>query len=133
MDQKKKPLQFNCLECSEPVNFSLFELEKQPNFACDSCQKKYAFSDNFLKQQLRKFENLCRQLIESEDILGSTSVGVDVGEHHVKIPYKILLTRLNPSLDLKIGDKTLSIRFRLEPCKDLAHLSKELLNLQGDS
>lgn len=133
MEKKGKSLQFNCLQCKEPVDFSLFEIEQQPIFCCSSCQKKYAFSDQFLKEQLRKFEGLCRQLIESEEILGSTSVGVDVGEHHIKIPYKILLTRLNPSLDLKIGDQTLSIRFRLEPCKDLGHLSQELLNLKGDS
>lgn len=128
--QERKTLQFNCLHCQEPVEFSLFEIEKEPTFSCTSCHKKYAFSDQFLKQQLRKFEGLCRQLLESEEILGSTYVGVDVGEHHVKIPYKILLTRLNPSLDLKMGDQTITIRFRLEPCKDL---SQQLLKLKGDS
>lgn len=117
--QKGRHLQFQCLGCEEAVEFSIFDLERQPLVECKCCRKKYAFSDETLSRQLRKFEALCNQLIESEEILGSASVGIDVGEHHVKIPYKILLTRLNPSLDLTIGDQTLNIRFRIEPCKDI--------------
>lgn len=133
MEQNLKELQFHCLACQEPVDFSLFDLEKQPAVACPHCQKKYLFSDHFLKQQLGKFVALCRQLIESEEILGSVSVGITVGDHQVQVPYKILLTRLNPTLELAFGDKKLPIRFRLEPGKDLVLLSQELIQLKGDS
>ena len=67
---------------------------------------------------MKKFEALCKQICESEEILGNASIGVDCGEHHVKIPYKLLLTRLNSCLDLKIGDQSISITFRIEPLKD---------------
>ncbi|MFQ5729416.1 MAG: hypothetical protein ACE5GN_03550 [Waddliaceae bacterium] len=75
--------------------------------------------DENLRRQLRKFEALCQQILDSEEILGNTSVGIDIGEHHVKVPYKLLLTRLNSSLELMIGDQPVSIVFRLEPALDL--------------
>lgn len=118
--QKGHMLQFNCQGCRHPVRFSVFDLEaRDPLISCTQCQKKYALNDETLKRQLRKFEALCRQILESEEILGNTAVGIDVGEHHVKIPYKLLLTRLSSSLNLKIGDEQISIAFRMEPLKDL--------------
>ncbi len=117
--QKGHHLQFECISCKSPVHFSIFEIEeKSPPLACCSCHKQYAFDDNNLIRQLKKFEALCRQIVESQEILGSSSIGVDVGEHHVKIPYKLLLTRFNSSIDLVIGDQPVSIVFRLEPALD---------------
>lgn len=114
--KKRDNLQFNCQSCGNPVCFSVFELERDNSLIhCSHCQKKYAFWDENLKRQLKKFEALCRQLIESEEILSHTAVGVDVGDNHVKIPYKLLLTRLNSTLDLMIGNQPLSITFRIEP------------------
>jgi len=117
--QKGHILEFSCLSCQQPVNFSVFDLESHNSpVTCEHCQKKYAFTDETLKRQLRKFVALCRQIIESEEILGNTAVGIDVGEHHVTIPYKLLLTRLNSSLELMIGNKPTTIIFRIEPTKD---------------
>lgn len=119
----KHILQFECQECKKPVKFSLFDLDAhQGLLSCSHCQKQYAFSDSTLNRQLKKFEALCRQLIESEEILGNASVGVDIGEHQVKIPFRLLLTRLGSTLDLKIGDRPLSISFRIEPVKDLSSI-----------
>lgn len=118
--QKSHLLQFDCQSCKAPVRFSIFELEgKNSVICCTECNKKYAFVDDTLKRQLRKFEALCRQLIDSEEILSQTSVGIDVGDTHVKVPYKLLLTRFNSTLDLMIGDQPCSISFRIEPIKDL--------------
>lgn len=118
--QKRKNLQFNCQSCKQPVSFSVFELEGLAGLVhCEHCQKKYAFSDEVLKRQLKKFEALCQQLIESEEILANTAVGIDVGEHRVKIPYRLLLTRLSSTLDLMIGNQPVSISFRIEPLRDL--------------
>lgn len=117
--QKSHNLQFKCQSCSAPVCFSIFELDHD-HIACTQCKKKYAFNDASLKRQLKKFESLCKQLIDSEEILSNTSVGIDIGEHHVKVPFKILLTRLNSTLDLMIGNQPLSICFRIEPLKDLS-------------
>ena len=69
-------------------------------------------------RQVKKFEALCRVIHESEEILGHASVGVDVGEHHVKVPYKLLLTRLSSSLELNMNGNTVSIAFRSEPTKE---------------
>lgn len=117
--QKGHVLQFNCLQCKQPVEFSIFELE-QPGHCiqCTNCQKKYVFNDETLIRQLKKFASLCKQLIDSEEILGQTIVGIDVGDKNVKIPYKILLTRFTSSLELIMGDQIVNIRFRIEPLID---------------
>ncbi|NGX43832.1 MAG: hypothetical protein K940chlam7_02137 [Chlamydiae bacterium] len=118
--QKGHKLQFDCLSCKEPVRFSIFELDNSEEpVICSKCSKQYILKDETLRRQLTKFEALCRQILESEEILGNTSVGIDIGEHHVKVPYKLLLTRLNSSLELTIGDQPVSIVFRLEPSLDI--------------
>lgn len=121
--QKGHTLQFKCLSCATPVTFSVFDLDNQPTICCHSCEKKFAFSDPVLVRQLKKFEALCRQIQDSEEILGTASVGVDVGEHHVKVPYKLLLTRLSSSLDLNIAGQKVPIFFRIEPIKDTPALT----------
>jgi len=118
--QKGHLLQFTCLSCSESVEFSVFDLQGDKcQTACPECKKKYNFDDEVLVRQLRKFAQLCSQLVDSEEILANTAVGIDVGEHHVKVPFKLLLTRFNSCLELMIGDKLLNIYFRIEPLKDM--------------
>lgn len=118
--QKGHRLQFDCLECHKPVQFSVFEIENEADgFCCTHCHKQYVFADPDLQRQLKKFENLCRTLCDSEEILSNTSVGVDVGGRQIKIPYKILLSRLSSHIDLDIGGKKIAIHFRIEPIKDV--------------
>lgn len=111
-------LEFDCKKCSKPVRFSLFEIEHHPDLTCAHCWNKYVFEDETLKKHLKHFESLCRSILEAEEILGSTSIGVDVGDHHVKIPFKLLLTKLTTRLDLTIGDSSKTLSFRFEPLKD---------------
>lgn len=119
-------LQFKCQKCQTPIQFSIFDLDaNKGQLCCAECKRKYAFSDDILVRQLKKFEALCRQLIDSEEILSHTSVGIDIAEHHVKVPYRLLLTRLSPTLDLMIGDQPLAISFRIEPVKDLSSILSE--------
>lgn len=114
--QKGHKLEFACQCCGAPILFSVFHLDAVNHVvACLSCDKKYAFNDETLLRQLNKFEKLCQQINESEEILGDASVGIDVGGHHVEVPYKLLLTRLNSNLDLMIGNRPCKIRFRIEP------------------
>ena len=115
--QKGHKLQFCCQSCENMVQFSIFELEQNPLIKC-TCGKKYSFGESSLQRQLKKFEALCRQIIDSEEILSHTAVGINIGEHHVKVPFKLLLTRLNSSLELKIDGKPLTIDFRIEPVAD---------------
>lgn len=111
-------LEFDCQGCNKAVRFSLFEIEHHPDVVCAHCHKKYLFDDATLLRQLEQFAALCGQILESEEILGLTSIGVDVGHHHVKIPFKLLLTRLSSCLDLQIGSQKEKLSFRFEPLKD---------------
>lgn len=116
--QKGHTLHFKCLSCHTPVHFSIFDLDNHLSIPCHSCTKKYAFTDPILIRQLKKFEALCYHIHNAEEILGNANVGVDVGEHHVKVPYKLLLTRLNSTLDLTMEGRKVSIVFRVEPIQD---------------
>ena len=119
--QKGHILHFPCQSCQHPVEFSIFEIEKLENkLKCSKCETTYDFNDERLMHQLHLFENLCRQIQLSEEILSDTSVGVFIGDREVKIPFKILLSRLNSSLRLKVGDQAFNISFRLEPTADFA-------------
>lgn len=118
--QKGSHLEFDCLQCQKSVTFSIFQLDKEQSpIICSSCQETYLLDDEILQRQIKKFIALCHQIRESEEILGNTCVGINVEDRHVKIPYKLLLSRLNSTLDLAIGDRPLSIRFRFEPKIDL--------------
>lgn len=116
--QKGHVLQFNCQECGEGVRFSVFELEKNPLCVCNKCGLSYDFNDPVLTRQIQKFEALCRQIRESEEILSNTSIGIYVGDKELKIPYKLLLSRMNSTLDLTIGGRPLTIIFRIEPVQE---------------
>ena len=117
--KKNHHLRFCCLECQTPIQFSVFEITKlNKSIICPNCHLNFDFSDEVLKRQIEKFEALCNQIKESEEILSNTSVGIFIGDREVKIPYKLLLTRLNSTLDLVIGDRPLSISFRSEPILD---------------
>ena len=119
MVQKGHVLRFACTKCQNPVQFSVLQLDgKHSTLTCAHCEKSYSFADEALKRQLRTFEALCRQILASEEILSDASVGIDVGGKQVKVPYKLLLTRFNSSLELDIGGVPLTIDFRLEPLKD---------------
>lgn len=116
--QKRGTFQLNCLHCKHPVTFEVLDLQKEPELVveCSCCNKKYVIGDEALKRQLAQFARLCKEIRASEEILGSTSIAVDVGPHSVKIPFKILLTRLKSTLDLKVGSERITVVFRTEPC-----------------
>jgi len=114
--QKGRNLYFSCQKCHKEVNFSLFDIKDVP-IQC-ACGTKYTLDDPVLKRQLQKFESLCKQICESEEILDNTSIGIDFNGKQVLVPYRLLLTRLTPRLDLFIGEEKLTIKFRLEPRKD---------------
>lgn len=116
--QRGHSLEFECRQCQKNIKFSIFDVD-QKNITCQHCSKKYCFDDEVLIRQLKKFEALCRQIQESEEILGSAYIGVDAGDKSVKIPFKLLLTRLNSKLDLKLDKESLPISFRFEPLQDL--------------
>ena len=123
--QTTHQLQFKCQQCEKMVDFSVFKLDKKHGaVCCPHCQLLYDFSDETLTRQLRQFEKLCLQIQQSEEILSNSSIGIYLGDREIKIPYKILLTRLNSTLELVMGKKPLTILFRIEPALDLKELNQ---------
>lgn len=114
-----KTLEFPCQKCGHDVPFSLFELDQTGAIHCEECGQPYLFSDPSLIRQMKKFEALCKQIHQSQEILSDTSIGIDMGKSQVKIPFKLLLTRLKSSLDLKVGGNPFTVSFRFEPLNDL--------------
>ncbi len=113
-------LQFLCEGCESPVLFSVLDRADFGGIvSCAACGKKYAFEDETLLRQLKQFESLCHQIHASEEILGSTAIAIDVGSHHVKVPFNILLTRLSPVIELNFNGKKVVIAFRVEPLRDV--------------
>ena len=113
-------LQFQCQQCDHPILFSVLESENfNSGIKCSKCSQKYAFDDQTLQVHLEKFEALCKQLHASHEILGKTAVAIDVGAHHVKVPFNILLTRLSAVIELVINGKSTQIAFRVEPLVDI--------------
>lgn len=117
-------LQIHCQSCDEPILFSVLDKEQFDGVVpCPECGMKYAFDNETLLRHLIQFEALCRQIHASEEILGNTSIAMDVGSTHVKVPFNILLTRLSSVIDLDVGGKKLSVSFRVEPLKDVPEVA----------
>jgi len=109
-------LELKCIhkDCGDNILVSILEMEQSPRIQCKSCKNEYAFNKQLL-EQLRKFENLIKAVQEAKEILGQTAVAVDIQGHSVKIPYKLLLTRMNSELKLNINDQQMVVTFRVEP------------------
>ncbi len=109
-------LEFHCVEenCDELVHFSVLETAGKNTIKCGKCNRVYTFGQELL-QKLQLFEKLLRTLHESESILSTTNVVVDVHGKSVRIPFRLLLTRLNTELNLQIAGKEVHISFRIRP------------------
>ena len=116
-DVSTAEVDFECLneECGKTVKFNLIEaIDKDFQLVCGNCHKSYAF-DEKLREKLRKFCEMIIAIRGAEDILGNCSVAVTVPGKTVKIPYALLLTRLNTIVTLQFGDKKVDFHFRVEP------------------
>jgi len=120
-------LEFVCVneECDEAVRFSIFKVSKNLTVSCPACGNEYKFTKN-LVDKIIKFEKLCLAVNEAEDILSDTKVSIDVSGHNVKVPFRLLLTRLNTQLDLDIKDKQIKIKFRMTPLESEVNNSSKI-------
>lgn len=109
-------LEFLCLneECQNAIPFSVLMIEKGHTIVCSRCGKQYIF-DKTLIGKIKKFEKLVMTVREVQDILGDTYVGINIEGHEVKLPYRLLLTRMNTLLTLNVGEHKFSFKFRVEP------------------
>jgi len=119
-------LEFRCINegCGELVKFSVFDISKNHGLRCAACSKEYTLGEELVRK-LDMFEKLCRAVNEADDILSDTNVGINVYSHEVRIPFRLLLTRLNTQLNLSIGGKDIQIRFRVSPTKDMPQATEK--------
>ena len=113
----KAQIDFLCMEpgCSGVVKFDLMECASEAlQVLCPKCHKPYEFDDS-LREKLHKLHNLILVLRDAESILGACNVAVATPGGEIKIPYALLLTRLNTMITLKLGDKTVDFHLWIEP------------------
>ena len=115
----KAQIDFKCLDsgnCDGVVKFNLAEV-CDPEFqaVCPKCHRAYQL-DEALQDKLGRMLKLVAAIRDAEDILGDSSVAVTVaGAREVKIPYALLLTRLNTLMTLDFGDRKVDFHLRIEP------------------
>jgi len=111
---------FVCLdsECKAVVAFNLMDLEaSHGEVTCPGCRRGYAFDKVFL-DKLRRLRNLIAAVREAQDLLGEVNVAVTTPMGEVKIPYWLLMTRLNTLVSLDVGGQTVDFHFRIEPLNE---------------
>jgi hypothetical protein len=118
MPMGKAQVDFICVEegCNGQVVFKLADCAGDGEFQamCPKCHKPYII-DEALREKLRKLNNLILTLREAEPILGACSVVVATPGGETKIPYALLLTRLNTMLTLQLGDRNVDFHLWIEP------------------
>lgn len=128
--EKQHPHLFSlsCSECNHSIEIPVRALSKLPLIVtCNHCEKQYGFHDSTLITQMKQFISLCKEIKASEDILSKTSIAVHTGAQEVKIPFKLLLTRLRSTFDLQVGDKKITLSYRTEPKKIAEALEQETM------
>ena len=113
----KAQLDFHCLTdgCEGVVNFDLINVA-DPEFqaVCPVCHRAYAL-DEALRDKLTRMMKLIASIRDCEDILGDSVVAVKVAAGEVKVPYALLLTRLNTMISLEFGGKKTDFHLWVEP------------------
>ena len=120
MDKMTALVDFLCLdeECGKTINFNVMELkEKAGLLTCPHCYRQYSFSDSTFIDKLEKLRNLLIAVKDAEDILGDVNVGVNTVAGSAKIPYRLILTRMNTVITLEVGVYKIDFNFRVEPAK----------------
>ncbi len=113
----KAQIDFHCLNdnCDGVIKFNLADVAGRDFQAvCAKCHRTYEL-DKDLKDKLRRMLGLVIAIREAEDILGDSNVSVNVAGGEVKIPYALLLTRLNTLITLNFGDKKVDFHLWIEP------------------
>ena len=112
----KAQVDFLCVEpnCQGMVQFNLMDCDKDQQILCPKCHRPYVF-DEELRGKMQKLLNLIVAVREAESILGDCNVAVAVPGGEIKVPYALLLTRLNTMLTLEMDDKKVDFHLWIEP------------------
>ncbi len=113
----KAKVDFKCVEagCEGLLCMTLLDAA-DPDFqaVCPSCHRPYQF-DAHIIDKLRKLKDLIVAIRKAESILGDCKVAVTVPGGTVKIPYPLLLTRLNTIVTLELQGRKVDFHFMVEP------------------
>lgn len=116
-------IDFACVdpECNATIPFRLDELRKSKGrLSCPNCRRQYRFDPKFL-DKLERLEDLIMALQRAEDILGDANIAVTTASGEVRIPYRLLLTRLNTIITLEVEGRKIEFNFRVEPLNNGAY------------
>ena len=115
--EAKAKIDFRCLteDCTGVIEFNLREIaDRDFQAVCPVCHRAYAL-DAALRDKLERMMKLIEALRNSEDILGDSVVSVNVAGGEVRVPYALLLTRLNTLITLNLGDTPTDFHLWVEP------------------
>ena len=110
-------IDFKCFVdgCHGVVKFNLADIGGRDFQAvCPECHRAYTLASE-LRDKLRRMLELINALRSSEDILGDSVVSVNVAGGEVRIPYALLLTRLNTLITLELDGKKVDFHLWIEP------------------
>jgi len=111
-------IDFRCFEsdCEGVVKFRLADVTARSfQVVCPVCHKAYSF-DPALRAKFEKMFSLLQSIRDAEEILGSSNVSINVASgEEIRIPYALLLTRLNTLLTLEAGGRKVDFHLRVEP------------------
>ena len=113
----KAQIDFHCFnpECEGIVKFNLADVAvKGFQAVCPKCHRTYEL-DAGLKDKLGRMLELITAIRKAEDILGDSNVSVNVAGGEVKIPYALLLTRLNTLITLEGGARKVEFPLWVAP------------------
>ena len=113
----KAQLDFRCLadDCEGVVKFNLADIaETEFQVVCPVCHRAYEL-DETLRGKLERMLDLIVAIRNSEDILGDSVVSVNVAGGSVRVPYALLLTRLNTLISLEVAGKKTDFHLWVEP------------------
>ncbi|MBE6387013.1 MAG: hypothetical protein IKD29_01090 [Lentisphaeria bacterium] len=110
-------IEFKCPsgDCDGVFRLTL-ENMSQPGYqaVCPVCHTPFEF-DEVLRSKLARMLNLIVVIRDSEDLLGDAMISVNVAGGSVKIPYAMMLTRLNTVITLDLGGTKTDFHLRVEP------------------
>ena len=116
-NRAKAQIDFSCLadDCDEIIKFDLVDVTAK-NFVavCEKCHNSYSI-DGDLRDKLQRMHNLISAIRQAEDILGDANVSVNVAGGDVKVPYALLLTRLNTLITLNLNGRQVDFHLWIEP------------------
>ncbi len=119
----KAIIDFDCIEkeCQSMLKFDLLEAlgKNKQQIICQKCHRIYEFDKNFIGK-LNKLRLLILAVRDAEDILGDCHISVITVSGEVRLPYQLLLTRLNTIISLECYDNKIDFNFRVEPLNNIA-------------